>query len=188
VAVNGIEYYNHPAIPEWNNCILMGVMGGLSGANGNNDRISVLHLSADGLTIDSEDQFFTSLNQRFRDVCVNPYTGALYVALNGSSYPGNGPNKIKEFRNLAFNSVENLTATQDINLYPNPATNHIQIAGSSTLVGKKIQIFSANGDLAKEFILQSTLETIDISGFAQGAYWLKTSSELGTVTATFLKQ
>jgi aldose sugar dehydrogenase len=188
VAVNGIEYYNHPAIPEWNHCILMGVMGGLSGANGNNDRISVLHLSTDGLSIDSEDQFFTSLNQRFRDVCVNPYTGALYVALNGSSYPGNGPNKIKEFRNLAYNAVENLSITQDLNLYPNPASSQIQMAVSPSLVGQKIQIFAANGDLAKEFTLQNTLETIDVSAFAQGAYWVKTSSKLGTVTATFLKQ
>jgi aldose sugar dehydrogenase len=188
VAVNGIEYYNHPAIPEWNHCILMGVMGGLSGANGNNDRISVLHLSPDGLSIESEDQYFTSLNQRFRDVCVNPVTGALYVALNGSSYPGSGPNKIKEFRNLAYNAVEDYSFTQDLDIFPNPATNQIQLHLSSSLIGAKLTIFAANGDLVKEIMVQSTKETIDLTTWSSGAYWAKVSNNLGTVTATFMKQ
>jgi hypothetical protein len=188
VAVNGIEYYNHPAIPEWNHCILMGVMGGLSGANGNNDRVSVLHLSTDGLTIESEDQYFTSLNQRFRDVCVNPYTGALYVALNGSSYPGNGPNKIKEFRNLAYNAVANLVATQELTVYPNPTSSWIQIELSQSMVGQKLTVYSANGDIVRELVVQSTTEKIDLSTLPQGAYWLKVTSSLGTLTKTFMKQ
>jgi glucose/arabinose dehydrogenase len=188
VAVNGIEYYNHPAIPEWNNCIIMGVMGGLAGANGNNDRVSVLHLSADGLTIDSEDQYFTSLNQRFRDVCVNPYTGALYVALNGSSYPGNGPNKIKEFRNLAYNAVINVAATQEMTVFPNPATDMVQIELSASMVGQKLIVFAANGDVVREITVQSTTEKLDISALPQGAYWLKATSSLGTLTKTFMKQ
>lgn len=188
VAVNGIEYYNHPAIPEWNHSIIMGVMGGLAGANGNNDRVSVLHLSTDGLTIESEDQYFTSLNQRFRDVCVNPYTGALYVALNGASYPGNGPNKIKEFRNLAFNAVANLEATQEMRVFPNPATEWIQIEFSQSMVGQKLYVFGANGDVVREITIGSTTEKVDLNGLPQGAYWLKATSDLGTLTKTFMKQ
>jgi aldose sugar dehydrogenase len=188
VAVNGIDYYNHPAIPEWNNCILMGVMGGLSGANGSNDRVSVLHLSADGQSIDSEDQYFTSLNQRFRDVCINPYTGALYVALNGSSYPGNGPNKIKEFRNLAYNSVANLVATQDVLIFPNPASSQIQLNVSTTFIGSKLHVFAANGDMVKEITIQQANEVIDVSAWAPGAYWARVTNSFGTVTETFMKQ
>ncbi|MDG2210284.1 MAG: PQQ-dependent sugar dehydrogenase, partial [Flavobacteriales bacterium] len=69
VAVNGIEYYNHAAIPEWQNSILMSVLGGLGGQY---ERLSVLHLSDDGLSVTSEEQFFSSFNQRVRDVAVNP--------------------------------------------------------------------------------------------------------------------
>ena len=31
IAVNGIEFYNHEAIPEWQNSVLMSVLGGLGG-------------------------------------------------------------------------------------------------------------------------------------------------------------
>jgi glucose/arabinose dehydrogenase len=99
-AVNGMEYYNHPAIPEWQNTILLSVMGGF--ANPSGKRLSILHLSEDGLDVESEDQYFSSLNQRVRDVCINPITGAVYIALNGGSYPGSGPNMIKEFRNFDY--------------------------------------------------------------------------------------
>ena len=92
IAVNGIEYYNHEAIPEWQNSILMAVLGGLGGQY---ERLSVMHLADDGLSVTGEDQFFSSFNQRVRDVAVNPYTGSVYVAFNGTSYPGNGPNIIK---------------------------------------------------------------------------------------------
>jgi len=188
VAVNGIEYYNHEAIPEWQNSVLMGVMGGLGGANNNYDRVSVLHMSADGLTVESEDQFFTSLNQRFRDVCVNPYTGALYVALNGSQYPGNGPNKIKEFRNLAYNAInEPKPASQSIIVFPNPAGDSMTVEISESLVGSTLEIFSNNGQAVKEIKLQSKSTQLDLSEFKPGNYWMKTGSALGTLTKTFVK-
>ena len=38
------------------------------------ERLSVLYLSEDGLSVTSEDQYFSSFNQRIRDVAVNPYT------------------------------------------------------------------------------------------------------------------
>jgi len=99
VAVNGMEYYNHPAIPEWQNSILLSVLGGLGAQY---ERLSVMHLSDNGTTVLSEDQYFSNFNQRIRDVCVNPITGAVYMALNGGNYPGSGPNEIKEFRNYDY--------------------------------------------------------------------------------------
>ncbi|MFM9986658.1 MAG: PQQ-dependent sugar dehydrogenase [Flavobacteriales bacterium] len=190
VAVNGIEYYNHPAIPEWNNSIIMGVMGGLSGTSGNNDRVSVLHLSTDGLSVETESKYFTSLNQRFRDVCINPYTGALYVALNGGNYPGSGPNKIKEFRNMAYNAVEEPSATvgQKFGLFPNPAINQITVDVAATLVGSTLQIFGYNGELAKEVLITSTKQSIDITDLAKGSYWTMATSSVGTVTSNFIVQ
>lgn len=190
VAVNGIEYYNHPAIPEWNNSLIMAVLGGLGGTNASNDRVSVLHLSEYGLSITSEDQWFTSLNQRFRDVCVNPYTGALYVALNGTSYPGTTPNKIKVFENLDFVAVEEPAkkVSQEIKLYPNPATDVVNVEVSPSLIGSTLQVFGYDGQLKKEVSIRSTKDSINISDLSAGSYWLKASSNLGTVTGNFVKQ
>lgn len=189
VAVNGISYYNHPAIPEWNNCIIMGVMGGLNGTSSSNDRVSILHLSDDGLSVTLEDKYFTTLNQRFRDVCVNPYTGALYVALNGTSYPGTSPNKIKEFRNMAFLNVEEPAKTigQKMELYPNPASENITVESASSLVGSSMKIYNYEGKLLKEVVIRSTKEAIDISELPAGNYWTITTSSLGSVTKNFVK-
>ena len=71
----------------------------------NDKRLSVLSMSEDGLSVTGETQWFASYGQRIRDVAVNPYTGAVYLAFNGPSYPGSGPNIIKEFRNLDYQPV-----------------------------------------------------------------------------------
>ncbi|MFN0033061.1 MAG: PQQ-dependent sugar dehydrogenase [Flavobacteriales bacterium] len=189
VAVNGIEYYNHPAIPEWQNSILMSVMGGLSGTGGNNDRVSVLHLSSDYLTIESENKYFSTLNQRFRDVCINPYTGAVYVALNGTSYPGQGQNKIIEFRNMAYNAVQEpaITVGQDISIYPNPAGDTVTLEASTSIVGTTVQIYTFNGVLVKEVKVESQKQSLDISTLATGNYWVLATNSIGSTTCEFFK-
>jgi glucose/arabinose dehydrogenase len=189
VAVNGLEYYNHPAIPEWQNSLIMGVMGGLNGTSGSNDRVSILHLSDDGLSVLSEDKLFTSLNQRFRDVCINPNTGALYVALNGTQYPGTAPNKIIMFAPQAntSNVVNKPTIGQSMNLYPNPAQTEFTIEVANSLIGSDLVIYGYDGKQAATFKIQSTKQQIDISNLPAGSYWTVATSALGTVTRTFTK-
>lgn len=187
IAVNGLEYYNHPAIPEWQNSILMAVLGGLGAQF---ERLSVLHLSSDGLEVTSEDQYFSSFNWRIRDICVNPNTGSVYVAFNGAQYPGFGPNMIKEFKNLAFtpNAVGEIKAEQFIKLYPNPVAENARVEFSETFVGANYEIHSFKGQLVKSGKITSTTENISCVDLASGQYFIKASSEKGTVTKTFVKQ
>jgi glucose/arabinose dehydrogenase len=189
VAVNGLEYYNHPAIPEWQNCLIMGVMGGLNGTGGSNDRVSILHMSEDGLSVLSEDKLFTSLNQRFRDVCINPNTGALYVALNGTQYPGTAPNKIIMFapQENTSNVVSKPTVGQSMSLFPNPAGASITVEAAESLLGSDLTIFNNEGKQVEKIQLQSSKQVIDISRLPEGSYWTVASSALGTVTRTFVK-
>jgi glucose/arabinose dehydrogenase len=186
VAVNGIIYYNHPAIPEWQHSVLMGVMGGLSGTNSDRDRVSVLHLSEDGLTVTSEDKYFTSLNQRFRDVCYNPYDGTVYVALNGTGYPGSGPNKIIQFRNDEYVSVKNHAAlSSQLTIYPNPALDSITLDVAEKLVGKKATIYSVDGKRVMDFDIKQTRTSVDIHHLTSGNYWL-TIGEGDKLTKSFI--
>jgi glucose/arabinose dehydrogenase len=189
VAVNGLEYYNHPAIPEWQNSLIMGVMGGLGGTSSSNDRVSILHLSDDGSTVLSEDKLFTSLNQRFRDVCINPNTGALYVALNGTQYPGTAPNKIIMFapQDNTNSIVSKPTVGQAMSLFPNPAGEMITLESAQTLVGSELIIFNYEGKQVQSLKIQSAKQSIDISALPAGSYWTVASSALGTVTRTFVK-
>ncbi len=187
-AVNGLEYYTHPAIPEWQNTILMAVLGGL---NSNYERLSVVHLSADGLSatcVDSQDTYFQSFNQRIRDLCVNPHTGALYMALNGVNYPGSGPNIIKEFRNLAYQP----TATpvyknrQDVKVYPNPTAGNLNLEVTPLLVNAPYEIFAFNGQKVASGIFNQSLNVIQTEGWSKGQYFMRASNAMGTITKTFV--
>lgn len=184
IAVNGIEYYTHPAIPEWQNSVLMAVLGGL-GAN--YERLSVLHMSEDGLTIESEDQYFSAFNQRVRDVCVNPYTGAVYIALNGPGYPGSGPNIIKEFRNLDYLSVQDVAApAQFIKLYPNPVDDILNIQFSDSFLGTNFYVISFTGQEVGRYVIKDNNVKLPVRELAAGSYYVTSTTELGTITRTFV--
>ena len=181
VAVNGIEYYNHPAIPEWQNSVLMAVLGGLGSAY---ERLSVLHLNEDGTAIASEEQFFSSFNQRVRDVAVNPYTGAVYVAFNGVSYPGSGPNIIKEFANEAFTSeVTLLPEAPQLTAYPNPTSDWLTVNCASP--GARWEVVSFAGKRVAAGTVDRSEWTVNASAWSSGAYFLRVVDGDRTQTLTF---
>ena len=186
VAVNGIEYYNHPAIPAWNNCVLVSVLGGLSGQY---ERLSVLHLSDDGLEVESEDQYFSEFNQRIRDIAINPNTGAVYVAFNGPTYPGYGPNIIKEFRPDEYDSVDDISeGHHDALIYPVPASNIINIEVSEDLTGGELQVLDYHGKTVLESSILSSKEVLDVSSLPRTKYYIILQNGESTVTRTFTLQ
>lgn len=186
IAVNGIEYYDHPAIPAWNNCVLMAVLGGLSAQY---ERLSVLHMSEDGTEILSEDQYFSEFNQRIRDVAVNPYTGAIYLALNGPQYPGSGPNFIKEFSPEEPDSdVELIKGEIDVNLYPVPATDILNLEISNSLVGGTYGIVNYNGKTVLEGQLTSSVNRVNVNNLSKGQYYVILQKRSDKITRTFTLQ
>jgi hypothetical protein len=162
----------------------MAVLGGLGAQY---ERMSVLHMSADGMAIESEDTFFASFNRRVRDICVNPNNGAVYVAFNGSQYPGSGPNIIKEFRNLAYVGVNEVAKVdQTLSVYPNPANEQTTLEFSDSFIGTTFTVYSFGGQKVEERTVRSTRETLNVSELAAGQYFVKATSDKGTVTKTFI--
>ncbi len=186
IAVNGIEYYDHVAIPEWENSILLSVLGGLGGQY---ERLSVLHLSEDGLNVESEDQYFSSFNQRIRDVAVNPYTGSVYVAFNGTSYPGSGPNIIKEFRNESFaSSVDQGPELLEAVAFPNPANDIIQFQWKGDFGPLTYDVFAFNGQKMISGRSNGGLMSCATSDWPVGAYFIVIQHSQGNLTTTFQVQ
>jgi hypothetical protein len=184
VAVNGLEYYNHPAIPEWQHSLLLSVLGGLSGQY---ERLSVLHLSDDGTAITGEDQWFASFNQRVRDIAVNPYDGSVYVAFNGVSYPGSGPNLIKRFHNASFGvSVADVAPAEAPRVFPVPAASTMTLDLPGEWVGSSVRIHSYAGALVADFVARNASEQLDVSDWAEGMYFATAATSGGQVwTSTF---
>lgn len=186
IAVNGIEYYNHPAIPSWNNTVLLSVLGGLSGQY---ERLSVLHMSEDGLSVESEEQYFSEFNQRVRDVAVNPNTGAIYLALNGPTYPGYGPNIIKEFRPDEYDSTNELEdGLTDAHIYPVPASDVLNLEVSEALVNGDYTVIDYHGKTVETGTITSTNSTINVGSLARGNYYIRINNSNSTVTRTFTLQ
>lgn len=184
-AVNGIEYYNHPAIPEWQNSVLMAVLGGL---NALYERLTVLHMSADGLSVDSQDDYFQNYG-RIRDVCVNPYNGAIYFATNGPSYPGSGPNQIVSYRNLAYSGVginESNSETQFVKVTPNPMVENMQIEFSKNFIGSNYEIISYSGQIVMNDQIASTNLNLTKGDLSAGSYFIRATNNEGTITRAFV--
>ena len=70
IAVCGLDYYNNSRIPGWQNSLLMCTLKDAS--------LRVLTLSANGLSIVSQQTFFKNRFGRIRDICISP-AGRVYL-------------------------------------------------------------------------------------------------------------
>lgn len=65
----------------------------------------------------------------------------------------------------------------DVVLYPNPASTQVTIAGLET--GATVTLVDLNGRKSGEWKVESTEMTIDLTGYAQGAYFVRIVGEQG---------
>ena len=95
IAPSDIIWYDHPAIPEFQNTLLMTVL---------KDKMLVrFEFDSTGQYLENTTEFFNYEWGRLRDICVSP-DGKIYLATNGNSWPSQGPNEIIELYNPNFNS------------------------------------------------------------------------------------
>ncbi|MFM1773006.1 MAG: hypothetical protein RLZZ71_2148 [Bacteroidota bacterium] len=67
-------------------------------------------------------------------------------------------------------SVENLSSASSLSIYPNPASNQLNITVSESLLGENYSLYNSVGQLVLTNKIQSTQTTLDISNLAQGTY------------------
>jgi aldose sugar dehydrogenase len=113
LAVAGIDYYSHPAMPELNNSILL--------TNLKEADLRVLKLNPDGTQIVSEIVCLNNIFGRLRDLCVSP-GGKIYIATSnhdGRGFPSSTDDRIIEIapQTLAIHPA----AKKDTpSFFPNP--------------------------------------------------------------------
>lgn len=94
IATSDLIWYDNPAIPEFQNTLLMTVL--------KDKNLVRFALSEDGSQVESVTEFFNNEWGRLRDICVSP-DGKIYLATNGYSWPSQPPNEIIEL-NPNFNN------------------------------------------------------------------------------------
>ena len=109
IAPSDIIWYDHSAIPEFQNTLLMTVL---------KDKMLVrFEFSEDGTQVINQTEFFNYEWGRLRDICVSP-EGKIYLATNGNSWPSQPPNEIIELSNPSFNNsnLDVSTLSNSINI------------------------------------------------------------------------
>ena len=111
IAPSDIIWYNHPAIPEFQNSLLMTVL--------KEKMLVKFEFTESGEELISATNFFEDEWGRLRDICISP-DGKIYLATNGNFWPSEPPNEIIELHNADFigiHEVQSIAEKEIINFY-----------------------------------------------------------------------
>ena len=175
IATSDIILYEHPSIPEFAGRILMTTL--------KNKRLYVLELDESGTSVVGEEQYFTNIWGRLRDICVGP-DGSIYLATNGPDWGNSQPfthSIVKVWNPDYIASAENFKQDNNaISVYPNPVKDKLHIKIDPKVQGEMIRIISGNGQLVYQQVLDSTTITIPTTSFKNGVYTVLIGSERNT--------
>ncbi|OON70498.1 PQQ-dependent sugar dehydrogenase [Hymenobacter sp. CRA2] len=135
-AVSGLTYYDHPAIPEWRNTLLLNSL--------KDGAFTYLPLSATGEQVTRQADLWRGTYGRLRAICVSPQ-GRVYLATSnrdGRGNPAAADDRILVLENPSYiPNATQTTRTTLLGLYPNPAPAGAavtlelpQTAGAATLL------------------------------------------------------
>src|SRR5690606_5435209 len=77
IAAAGLDYYNHPAIPQWQNSLLLLTL--------RNQSMRVLQLNDKGDVVVKEQVYFEKRFGRLRDICISP-AGDVYLSTSNRDW------------------------------------------------------------------------------------------------------
>ena len=75
-----------------------------------------------------------------------------------------------------------------VSLYPNPAKEYVDIRVDGDLNVKAMEVYDVYGKLLNTVIVTENPTRINVSGLANGMYFVRVSTEAGMVTKTFVKK
>jgi len=190
IAVCGIDYYDHEAIPEWQGKMLMAILAGSESTP--NNRLAVLEFNEDGTDIVGEERYFGDYG-RIRDVCINPHNGAIFMATNGANYPGFGPNRIIEYRNLDYETTplaNPSSTTQFVKVFPNPvgAQMNLTVQFSDNFIGSTLEFIAFTGQIVHVQKITDTTMNVFTKNLSAGNYYIKATNDEGTITKKVVVQ
>jgi glucose/arabinose dehydrogenase len=114
LAVCGLDYYDHYAIPEWQNSLLLTTLKAR--------RVVALKLSQDGRSVLQTEAFFNQWWGRLRDVCISP-DGRVFIAVSNRDGRGTEPGDDRIIEIAALNVKEYCNSEQFATICPGETYN-----------------------------------------------------------------
>lgn len=178
VAVSDLIVYDHPAIPEWRNSIILSTLKDQS--------LRQLRLNGTGDSIIGANTFFKNEFGRIRDLCFSP-SGEIYFITNGFSRFGNvNQHKIVRLKNNNYTSITEIISPSLLKVFPNPCINELNFAING-FAKVDLKIYSIDGSLVLESLNHSK-GSVDVRELENGIYFLGIHTEDGLITRKFVKQ
>ena len=179
IAPCGIDYYHHAMFPNWQNSLLLCTL--------KDTTLHQLKLSAtfDSIVSDTRIQLHYG---RLRDICIAP-SGKVYLSTSNSNAGDNGVHidKIIELYDSSAN-VANVRKTSELNIYPNPAKDHITIEVNNIDKGE-YAILNPLGQVLQHGTIMQRTNSISISSMPVGIYYVKLVAADGQIsTGKILKE
>jgi glucose/arabinose dehydrogenase len=177
LGVSGLAYYTHPAIPEWNNSLLL-----LSLKAGTLTR---LQLNAAGDQVTSQNNVWAGAYGRLRAVCVSPQ-GRIYIGTSNRDGRGNAAatdDRILVLENRGYTlSTANNSQSAALAIWPNPATSTVTVRLPAPATTSLV-VRDALGRAVQTVALAGRQETtLDVRHLPAGLYTVQT--QLGTTQFT----
>jgi hypothetical protein len=107
------------------------------------------------------------------DACMNLFTDGQRSRMRLLFAAGGPRASLLQSKGLNTPWLQEMPLASSSALYPNPASETITIQVSSEMLGKRIGIFNSQGQLQKAETILSLQQTIPLSGYKAGVYFLK---------------
>lgn len=183
LAVAGIDYYDNPAIPEWQNSILMTTL--------KESEFVVMNLSGDGSSVMNDAYHFNNWWGRLRDVCISP-DGRVFIATSNRDGRGDvrsGDDRILEIKAVS-DPVGMNSHDKNFRVFPNPVIGDYLTIESPYSSGQiTIKVYDISGKLMSVTTTQSKEEKIRIDfPFEEGTYLVELRKGERSFRGIVLKQ
>lgn len=119
------------------------------------------------------------------------YWSVEYIPALGTARFGTYGRGIWDFRlDPMVNTEEELTREADFAIFPNPATDWVQVSlkpGLALSDQFQIRLFAANGQLIQQATLRDTQTRLNISQLSRGTYWIELNDGQRRTLSPFIK-
>ncbi|MBT9394959.1 PQQ-dependent sugar dehydrogenase [Hymenobacter sp. NST-14] len=172
LAVAGLAYYTSPAIPGWQNHLLLTSLKA--------SRLTDLPLNAAGDAVTSRTDYLTGFG-RLRSICISPQ-GRLYVGTSnrdGRGNPAAPDDRILVLENRAYVATSTKSnAAARLRLWPNPARRTVTLElPAPAAAGATVLVRDALGRTVRttRFPAAQTRFTFSVEGLRPGLYSVQSS-------------
>lgn len=182
IATSDIIWYNHDAIPEFKNTILLTTL--------KDKKVVRINLNETGDEVIETSSFFSDSWGRLRDILQGP-EGELYIATNGASWSNVDPNThtiLKLQNQQQPTNIRENHWSDYISVYPNPVNGMLNLAISdNSLTIKSIMLTDMNGKTIKVYQDVNSKQRYNVRSLSPGVYGLKIKTNKGFIFKKFIK-